>query len=247
MKRSAPVPDRNGHFLTQKRIRTYLQPKEENKPLLTAGLRYAMASAVRYQLDSFRERAERPLICANNVLHGNLEEESYTVAYHTRYFDILCNAFLKMFSSFRRPTEFDPFTGDFLELDSTFSKAWKEFHQKRATLHILCHTCSLEELGSRPPVLKNEEKVLSINDVLKPYKGEKYYEHPWLNIATWGERTNKGNYMRKLLDKPFTLFQKNAKWQYVYNSSFSTDSFETLNEALRDSYHVYREIIKRHL
>jgi len=259
-------PSRPSGFLTQKKIRSYLEsPKgsvtplkdvieiEEDEPLLTAGLRFAMSSAVKYQLDLFKMTQPRPLECALNKEHI---EECYAVSYHIRFFDDLCNAFLKMFSSYRRPIAFSEETGEFLATDDVFHRKWVDFHQKRATLRILCQTCHLSQQRSTTPlqyrvndVVSTQQpptKVKSINDILKPYKGDaRVYEHPWLDLSSWGERTHKGNYSRLLADKAFTLFMKDAQWHYVYDGQFSKQGYHCLKDILQATYEQYGDKIRR--
>lgn len=286
MKRSAAstAPQRNSGFISQKKVRTMLDyiKKGENKtvtplnergtpiiiddedvPLLTGALRFAMASSVRYQLDVFKMTQTGPLECALNKEHGEEGDEEFVVAYHIRYFDDLCNAFLKMFSSFKRPTEFSEETGDFLLADDTFNLEWVHFHQKRASLRILCHSCHMTHYPTKvaKPQFKAKGKsnccineipplpgynIKSINDILKPYKGgTRLYEHPWLDLSTWGERTDKGNYTRKLGEKLFTLFMKDSQWHYVYNNQFSKEGYHCLKDILQATYELYGDTIRR--
>jgi hypothetical protein len=271
MKRSAPTQERPRGFLTQKKIRSYLvstKPgddktvtplKETPTPVdnvvdsrdyLTAGLRFAMSSAVKYQLDVFK-LGQTTLECALNKEHI---EDHYAVGYQIRYFDDLCHAFLKMFSSYRRPTEFSEETGEFLPGDDTFHTAWIKFHQKRAQLRIVCHTCHLKHFNVPEPKIKkkqpqpdNAKPVKSINAVLSAYKEDKsrQYEHPWLDIKTWGVPNNKGNYTRKLGEKQVTLYQKNSNWYYVCDKQFGKTGYYNLSGVLQETYELYKDSIKR--
>lgn len=268
MKRSTvTTPTRPNGFLTQKKIRSFLEPsKEIVKPLnqvkyvedevrpiiLIAGLRFAMGAAIKYQLDAFKMGQVKPRVCALNKDHIEVDEEEddYTVVYHIRYFEEMCHAFLKMFSSFRRPCEFSETTGEFLAEDDTFHKAWVIFHQNQAKLRIVCRECQFSQaIQSKSPCNEKKKKqsvTKSINLILAPYKeGSRIYEHPWLDIVTWGERSGKGNYSRKLGDKFFTLFQKNAKWHYVYDNQFGKETYDSIKDILQDTFRLYNDTIKR--
>lgn len=277
MKRPAPEQRPRG-FLPQKKIRTLMSyvitkgaeqrviplaekgtpiiiEADEDAPLLNASLRFAMSSSIRHQLDLFKMTQIDPLECALNKDHTG---EEYVVSYHTRYFDELANAFLKMFSSYRRPTQFNEETGDFLACDDLFNTEWVNFHQKRATLRILCHSCQLTHYPTTTKVKGSSSscireipplpgyKIKSINDILKPYKGgTRLYEHPWLDLGTWGERTDKGNYTRKLGDKLFTLYMKDAQWHYAYDKQFPKEGHHCLKDILQATYALYGETIRR--
>ena len=259
MKRIAP-PSRHGGFLTQKKIRLYLdQPKESVKPLnqvewpyeeergnpLTAPLRYAMHHAVQPQLSQFKE-TEQPLSCAFNKDHTRGE---YVTSHYIRYFDELCGSFLKMFSSLRLPVEYDPETKGFIAKDEVFERAWTTFHLKRANLRILCKACHLLHTeihynNKKSKQLTVATSPLSLNEALKPYKKE--LAHPWLDILTWAH-SNKGNYSRKLGDKQFTLFHRDNKWNYVYDNKFGATKHDTVKQVLHETYETFGETIRRFL
>lgn len=276
MKRTLPSsPNRGGDFLSQKTIRSFFVTDTVTRPLkevtlsmleeaegsitLTADLRFAMANSVKYQLDVYKMTQVRPLKCAIHISIDNGEEEEevaeedyYTVTYEERYFEELCYAFLKMFSSYKRPTHFSEVSGDFLAEDDTFNMAWVTFHQKRAKLRIVCQSCHLslphnhQQQAEKKP---ETTKAKSINDVLVPYRAAAAaFEHPWLDIATWGERSGKGNYTRKLGDnKPFTLYQKNAKWYYVYQKQYAKEGFDSLRAILQHTYTTFNDAIRRYI
>lgn len=261
MKRSIPPPTRPKGFLTQKKIRIYLDlGKESVKPLnqhseepyvqergspLTAELRHAMYRAVKGQLDDFKEK-EETLSCAFNKEHTRNE---YVASHYIRYFDELASAFLKMFSSLRLPVEYEPNTGEFIAKDEIFERTWTSFHLKRANLRILCKSCHLlhtsNQYVSEKKPLGDVRPVLSLNEALKPYKKE--LEHPWLDILSWGSASNKGNYSRKLGDKPFTLFIRDNKWNYVYDNKFGDTPQESLKQLLNETYLVFGDLIRRFL
>ncbi len=111
------------------------------KKVLTPELRNAMRIAVQDDVDEFKRNNE--IVCTNDTTH--VIEKGY-VAYTIRSFDVLCNAYLKMFSSLQRPTSFDANTRCFLPVDSVFATEWYNFHRKRAKMHILCRACHLETL-----------------------------------------------------------------------------------------------------
>lgn len=270
MKRSLP-PQRHGGFLTQKKIDFYLHSKKKSDatdtvtPLkempspiihydevfqgsdyLTAGLRFAMSSSIRYQLDLFK-LSQPVLECALNKTHL---EDHYEVGYQVRFFDDLAHAFLKMFSSYRRPTAFNEETGHFLASDDAFNTAWVKFHQKRASLRIVCHTCHLQHFNVSLPKVKHKKPTLpvesakkSINSVLSDKS--RVHEHPWLDVSTWGVPNNKGNYTRKLGEKQVTLYQKNSNWYYVYDKQFGKAGHEQLRGVLQETYDLYKDTIKR--
>jgi hypothetical protein len=277
MKRSAPLPSRPRGFLTQKKIRIYLQPKGGDKsvvPLsitaatdhpyeqakgspLTAELRHAMLLAVKDQLQAFKDTEPEPLSCAFHKEHTRGE---YVASHYIRFFDELCRAFLTMFDSLRLPVAYDVKQGGcFLEKDNTFKKAWTTFHKKRANLRILCRACHLLHTetqykvkgavspSSPPP--QQQKKLTSLNDALNPYIRNKTASHPWLDIKTWGEKTTKGNYSRKLGEKLFTLFQRDNKWRYAYNGDFSkaSESHDTVEQLLSETYHLFGNTIHRYL
>ncbi len=268
MKRKTPPPSRHGGFLSQKKIRAYMEPlnkeAEEVTPLknafelcyqpergnpLTAELRHAMQHAVQDQLEAYKK--SEPLVCAFNKEHKHTQ---YVASHYIRYFEDLCNAFLKMFSSFRLPVAYAEDTGGFLPEDEQFEQAWTKFHQKAAKLRILCRMCHLECLA---PIYKLKKtigeqkkplsgyKPLSVNEVLLPYK-HATPDHPWLDLSTWGAPTDKGNYSRKLGTKQFTLFQRDGKWRYAYDNKFGETAYDTLSAALRASYMAFSETIRRY-
>jgi len=264
MKRSAP-PTRHGGFLSQKKIRSYWVPQtkevvitlsqlfgcyepERGNPL-TSELRHAMLCSVQGQLNAFKQASEQPLICAFNEEHQHTE---YVSSHYIRYFDDLCNAFLKMFSSFRLPVGYDTSKdGGFLPEDEAFERAWTSFHQKSAKLRILCRRCHLECIAPHYKVKKSLEpspppsprKPLSVNEALRPRSKA---DHPWLSLASWGEPTEKGNYSRKLGAKQFTLFQRDGKWRYAYDNKFGDASYECVKEAIEASYVTFGETIRRY-
>lgn len=266
MKRSAP-PARHGGFLSQKKIHSYLAPptKEVVVPLselfgcyepergnpLTSELRHAMLYSVQGQLNAFKQASEQPLVCAFNGEHRHSE---YVASHYIRYFDDLCNAFLKMFSSFRLPAGYDTANGGgFLAEDEAFEGAWTSFHQRSAKLRILCRRCHLECIAPHYKVKKpfdvsvpvpSPRKPLSVNEALRPYS--KQVDHPWLSLASWGEPTEKGNYSRKLGAKQFTLFQRDGKWRYAYDNKFGDTSYESVKEAIEASYVAFGETIRRY-
>lgn len=274
MKRPPPPPSRPSTFLSQKKIRSYLkQPdeskkrvesrvllcKEEPPKLLTAELRHAMHHAIQEQLATFKEHSV-PLFCAFNKAHT---ASGYMVDHYIRYFDELCDAFLKMFSSLKRPAAYDPETGGFLKTDAVFKTAWATFHQKRAQLRILCRDCHFQHLPAQYKISKKTPRetattsaakktiksktVKTLNQVLKPYKdGSRIYAHPWLDLTSWGSPNDKGNYTRKLGDKQFTLFQKNQKWNYVYDGKFGSTKHETLRLLLEETYQHFGDTIRRY-
>lgn len=275
MKRSAPVPSRPGRFLTQKKIRLYLDCAAESKKTavetpveyayeqakgstLNAELRHAMLLSVKGQLQDFKDTEPEPLMCAFNKEHTRGE---YVASHYIRSLDELCEAFLKMFSSLRLPVAFDAKHGGcFLEKDSTFETAWTTFHKKRANLRILCRACHLLHTGNvnqykvkgACSVQPQQQKKLSVNDALNPYIRRKeltQVSHPWLDICTWGEKTAKGNYSRKLGDKLFTLYQRDNKWHYAYNNKFSStkEAHDTVRQLLSETYDLFGDTIRRYL
>lgn len=227
MKRSAPPQG----ILKQKKIRTYMIPSTTPLVLyeckranpLTPELRYAMRHAIQYQLETFKEA--QPLVCVFDSEHQHTE---YVASHYIRYFDDLCNAFLKMFSSFRLPGGYDITSSGFLVEDAVFEKAWSTFHQKRANLRILCRSCHMECVAPQYGVKKAKTT------------------HPWLSLNGWGEPTEKGNYSRKLANKPFTVFQRDNKWRYAYNNKFSDTSYDTAKQAIEASYLAFGETIRRY-
>lgn len=195
---------------------------ERTNPL-TPALRYAMCQAIQSQLEAFKE--SQPLVCVFDNAHQHTE---YVASHYIRYFDDLCNAFLKMFSSFRLPAGYDP-QDKFLAEDEAFEKAWCTFHQKRANLRILCRVCHLECIA--PQYTKEKSTTTT---------------HPWLNLSGWGEPTEKGNYSRKLGNKSFTIFQRDSKWRYAYDNKFSDTSYDTAKQAIEASYVTFGDTIRRY-
>ena len=221
---------------------------ERGNPL-TSELRHAMLCAVQPQLNTFKQESEQPLVCAFNKEHKHVE---YVASHYIRYFDDLCNAFLKMFSSFRLPTAYDTTNGGtFLAEDEAFERAWTNFHLKRANLRILCRRCHLECIAPQykvkkplEPRITTTDKQLSVNEALQQDKSTP--KHPWLNLASWGAPTEKGNYRRKLGEKHFTLFQRDGKWRYAYDNKFSEASYDNVKEAIEASYVAHSETIRRY-
>lgn len=217
---------------TQKKICTYVMPvKKESFQLyqceranpLTVALKDAMSDAIQYQLQAFKET--EPLVCVFDKEHKHTD---YVASHYIRYFDDLCNAFLKMFSSFRLPGGYTT-EGGFLPEDEAFEKAWCTFHQKRANLRILCRSCHLECVVAPQYVVKT----------VSP-------SHPWLSLSGWGEPTEKGNYTRQLGNKPFTVFQRDRKWRYAYDKKFSDTSYDTAKQAIEASYITFGDTIRRY-
>lgn len=195
---------------------------------LTSELRYAMRHAIQYQLEAFKEG--QPLVCVFDKEHQHTE---YVASHYIRYFDDLCNAFLKMFSSFRLPSGYDT-QGGFLPEDEAFEKAWCTFHQKRANLRILCRSCHLECVA--PQYRANKVKTTTTTTP----------SHPWLSLSGWGEPTEKGNYSRKLGNKSFTVFQRDNKWRYAYDNKFGDTAYDTAKEAIEASYITFGDTIRRY-
>jgi len=100
-------------------------------------------------------------------------------------------------------------------------------------------------------IIKDKEKekpkiIKSINQVLLPYNEKEIYNHPWLDISTWGSPNDKGSYSRILNKANFTLFKKNDKWKYVYNKYYS-DEYNSIEEILRVSFEKYGLIIRKYI
>jgi hypothetical protein len=90
---------------------------------------------------------------------------------------------------------------------------------------------------------KEELPLKSINQVLLPYDEKIVYNHPWLDIKTWGPSNDKGSYTRLLDKSKFTLFKKNEQWKYVYKHYYS-DEYRSLPELLKATYEKYGKIIR---
>jgi|ERR1700761_2193619 len=92
-------------------------------------------------------------------------------------------------------------------------------------------------------LIQNKPPVKSINQVLLPYNEKILYNHPWLDIETWGAPNNKGNYTRLLGENKFTLFKRNNQWKYHYNNYYS-DDYRSLSEILRATFEKYGRTIR---
>jgi hypothetical protein len=90
----------------------------------------------------------------------------------------------------------------------------------------------------------------SVNDMLRPYADRRAaFSHTWLDVRTWGEPNEKGNYTRLLDGRTFTLFlqPKQRRWSFVYDNKFAGRTFLSLNETLLASYEKYGQLIRRYL
>ena len=208
---------------------------------------HAMYHAVEDQLRVFKE-TEVPLVCAFNKEHTRGE---YVASHYIRFFDELCLAFLKMFSSLQLPDAFDPVHGGFLAKYHTFEDAWTTFHKKRANLRILCKACHLLHTATQYKVKKSAVPTTpvyrsSINQALIKTK-EQAVAHPWLDLKTWGLPSDKGNYSRKLGEKQFTLFVRDNKWNYAYDNKFGSEKHDSIKMVLEETYQKFGDTIRRYL
>lgn len=136
---------------------------------------------------------------------------------------------------------------------ATYSELWRTFHAQNAKLRILCATC---HRAAHPQYVQRDKRAIcassstptkTIDQVLVPYseKTKSLTPHPWLDIKTWMPAPRKGDYVRKLGDRPFQLYARHRKWLYVYKGKFSGESYESLNDVLKASYHAFGDEIRK--
>jgi hypothetical protein len=89
----------------------------------------------------------------------------------------------------------------------------------------------------------DKSSVKTINQVLLPYNEKILYNHPWLDIETWGPSNHKGNYTRLLGENKFTLFKRSNQWKYHYNDYYS-DDYRSLPEILKATFEKYGRTIR---
>jgi hypothetical protein len=193
---------------------------------LTPDLKKKMWQDVERQLELYVANRPKPLKCAFNEAHP---DRDCRVSHYVMYFDELCEEFLKE--------------------NAYEEEAWANFHMIVARLRILCSGCHqlmVPKAGKVQEAPKEYKK--RIDDILLPYKDEKkVLAHKWLDLASWGEANEKGNYTRRLGPTFFTLYQKRDSWYYVYDGKFSQISFKKPQDALVETYRLYGDIIRRYI
>lgn len=97
--------------------------------------------------------------------------------------------------------------------------------------------------------LPKRKNIISINDALMSHarNKKKVVQHSWLNIHTWGEATNKGNYTRKIGDRRVTIYKNRVQdWQYVLDGEHST-AYVSLEGVLNATFSALREDILKYI
>ncbi len=204
----------------------------ESVPLdwFTEALQQQMRKIAATHLTRYTSGGERR--CAFNSDHA----DTLRVAYRDKYYEALVQEFMET-----RGSDAPVTTASFLHY-------WEAWHTTHAKLRLLCKACYQRVhprfVGDAPLATPSDEPAPVIT--LQPYKGDKRLsEHEWLDIASWGAKSEKGNYSRLLDERHFTLFYRREQWHWAYNNKFSAKGCDRLAEVLRASYEVHKELIHR--